>query len=87
MLKAIKEGKASPEILSPGKVYIFVTDDRNPDQYRMWGKVYNRDEYLQFCEEVNHRHNGSIIFDEVKQYQPHKIITVQVVRTGERIKI
>lgn len=77
MLKAIKEGKASPEILSPGKVYIFVTDDRNPDQYRMGGRVYNRDEYFAFCEKVESLSNGSLIWNEVKQYEPN-IITIQI---------
>lgn len=79
MLTAIKEGKASTEIFTPGKVYIFVTDDRNPDQYRMGGRVYNREEYLAFCAKVESLSNGSLIWNEVKQYES-KVLTIQIKR-------
>ena len=77
ILHAIKDGKATIDLLEPPRTYFFYTTDTDPDKYERDGKIYTKAEYLAFCEKIEQRNNGSIIWDEKKHYGQHRVITLE----------
>ena len=77
ILQGIKSGTLTIESLQPPQVYIFVQRSDEPDVYTYNGKEYNETEYRDFCEKIRKKNNGSIIWNEGKNYpKEDTIITV-----------
>jgi hypothetical protein len=47
-----------------------------PGIYEMNGKLYNEEEYQNFCEWVHSKNNNSVIWNETPSYKEDKIITL-----------
>ena len=77
LLHGIKNGNLSIECLQPPQVYIFVERSDQPGIYIHKGKEYNQTEYSQFCEKIRKKNDGSIIWNEGKNYpKEDTIITI-----------
>src|ERR1043166_4118936 len=75
ILQAIKDQRLSIESLQPPKIYIFHQVSDRPGVYEMNGKIFNGQQYQDFCEKVKQRNNNSLIWNETKTYTEDKIIT------------
>lgn len=80
LLQAISEGKLSVEDLQPNKVYFFIQTSDRPGVYNLEGedKEYTEAEYREFCDRVERRGNGSLIWNEFRNYPLKEIIVVKV---------
>lgn len=74
LLQAMKEGKISPEGLRPPQIYIFNESNLKPGVYEHKGKEYNETEYKEFCNELQRRNNGSIIWNESRSFVNANIV-------------
>src|SRR5688500_9099091 len=74
LLQAIKDGKLSISDLRPPQVFIFMERDNKPGIYEHEGKEYNETEYKEFCERLEKRKNGSIIWNEKREYLKEDLI-------------
>ncbi len=83
VLQALKDGKISPEGLSPPQVFIFSESNLKPGVYEHKGKDYNEIEYRKFCDKIQRRNNGSIIWDEGRQY-PKEDIIIKICRVDKK---
>jgi hypothetical protein len=77
LLQAIKDGTATIGAFGPPQIYFFITTDIEPDKYEREGKIYTKAEFLAFCEKVEQRNNGSLVWDEMRQYGQHRVITLE----------
>lgn len=83
LLQGIKEGKISIDVLQGGRFYCFITYTNNPGIYFLEGKAYNEVEYQAFCKQINEANNGSIIWNEGKDYG-NKILEIEVVLNNDK---
>ncbi len=74
VLQAIRKGKLNPESLEPPQVYIFIEHCDKPGVYEHNGKEYNETEYREFCKRIERKYNGSIIWNEGREYLKEDII-------------
>jgi len=74
VLQAIREGKINPESFEPPQVYIFIERNNNPGIYEHNGKEYSETEYREFCNRIERKYNGSIIWNEGREYLKEDII-------------
>ncbi|HOZ68946.1 MAG TPA: hypothetical protein PLB49_03595 [Chitinophagaceae bacterium] len=68
ILQRVREGKVSPNVFSPPKIYVFTEKNTKPGFYEYNGKEYNETEYRKFCDKINRSNKGSIIWNEGRQY-------------------
>jgi hypothetical protein len=68
-LQKIKEGKLSVKTLEPPQTYIFIQRQDKPGFYEMNGKLFNQNEYQEFCKKIKDKNNNSIIWNEGKTYE------------------
>jgi hypothetical protein len=83
LLQAIKDGKLTPADLRPPQVYIFSESNLKPGVYEHKGIEYNETEYREFCEKIQRHNNGSIIWNEGRQY-PKEDIIIQICRVDKK---
>jgi len=68
LLRAIRDGKVSIDVLQPMKTYFFIESNDRPGVYTCNGNEYNEAEYREFCDKIKSKRNNSIILNEVKDY-------------------
>jgi len=86
VLQAIREGKLNPESLEPSQVYIFIEHSDKPGVYEHNGKEYNETEYREFCKRIDSKNNGSIIWNEGREYLKEDIIITMSYVENKEIK-
>lgn len=86
VLLAIREGKINPESFEPPQVYIFIERNNNPGIYEHNGKEYNETEYREFCKRIESKNNGSIIWNEGREYLKEDIIITMSYVENKEIK-
>jgi hypothetical protein len=69
LLEKVKEGKLSLQSLESPQTYFFLEVADLPGTYEMKGKLYNENEYRQFCKQVKDKNDNSIIWNEGKTYE------------------
>lgn len=74
LLQKIKEGKLSFKTLEPPQTYLFIERLDLPGYYDMNGKLFNEDEYQEFCKKIKEKNNNSIIWNEGKTYEDDIIL-------------
>jgi len=86
VLQAIREGKISPESFELPQVYIFIERNNKPGIYEHNGKEYNETEYKEFCKRIDSKNNGSIIWNEGREYLKEDIIITMSYVENKEIK-
>lgn len=81
-LQEISEGKLSIEDLEPPQVYFFTKNSNKPGVYEMNGKEYSETEYQEVKKKVERKNNGSIIWNEGKEYRDQDAIITIVFPEG-----
>ena len=85
ILQGVREGKVSPNVFSPSKIYVFIEKSTNPGFYEYNGKEYNETEYRIFCDKIYQNNKGSIIWNEGRLY-PNEDIVIKVCRGSKETR-